>query len=128
MKPSKRRERRTTREHAGMRSPKKSVSPMWDSEIADLFGYFEAKSARREAWELLALVKPSGATLSQHAAEDLPGWSDIIHRAANENHKQFFIDLGKLLELKRKPNLWTKKDLDTAFILCFDPKISDRDA
>ena len=107
----------------------KSARPMSDREFAEALNHFETKRARREAFELLALVNPAGAALSQLAAEDLKAARELIHRAANEDVREFFIHLGKLLEGKRlKPNTWSKLDHDTAFILCFDPKIKSPDA
>ncbi|HEU5237801.1 MAG TPA: hypothetical protein VFU37_11695 [Pyrinomonadaceae bacterium] len=75
------------------------------------------------------MVKPAGVALSQLAAEDLKGSKEIIYRAANEDRREFFIDLGKLLEGKRlKPNMWSKFDEDVAFILCLNPKIKSTEA
>jgi hypothetical protein len=50
-----------------MDSPKKSVRAMSDSEFAQALDYFQAKRARKEALELLALVKPFGAAVSHLA-------------------------------------------------------------
>jgi hypothetical protein len=103
--------------------------PLSDDKLEELFYRLEAKRASREACELLFLVNPAGSALSQLAAEDLKGFKELIYRAANENQKEFFIELGKLLEGKRrKPNTWTKLDQDTAFILCFHPKIESKEA
>jgi hypothetical protein len=102
---------------------------MPDDKLEELFYHFEAKRARREALELLALVNPRGASLSELAAEDLQGSKEIIYNAARKGWKEFFIELGKLLEGKRrKPNQWTKLDQDVAFILCFNPKIKSIEA
>jgi hypothetical protein len=112
-----------------MYSPKNSIRPMSDSEFEQAFYDLEAKRARREALELLALVNPSAATLSQFAAQDLKGFKEVIHSAAQEGRTEFFVELGKVLEGKRrKPNTWSKLDQDVAFILCFDPKIKSPDA
>jgi hypothetical protein len=102
---------------------------MSDDELAEALGHFEAKRARREALELLSLVKPAGATLSQLAAQDLKGYKNLIYRAADEDKRGFFVELGKLLEGKRlKPNMWSKLDEDVAFILCLNSKIKSPDA
>jgi hypothetical protein len=104
---------------------------MSDDELAGALHYFETKRARREALELLALVKPHGAALSHLIADqgDLKNYKEWIYRAADENKREFFIELGKLLEGKRlKPDTWSKLDKDAAFILCIDPKIKSRDA
>jgi hypothetical protein len=114
-----------------MCSPKKSVRPMSDGELAEALYYFEAKRARKEALELLALVKPSGAARSHIIADadDLKGYKHWIYRAADEERREFFIELGKLLEAKRlKPNAWSKLDEDVAFILCLNPKIKSTEA
>jgi hypothetical protein len=109
--------------------PKKATSLMSDSEFEKAFYHFEAKRARREALELLALVKPSGCAVSHMASQDLQGHKHLISRAADEGMKNFFIELGKLLEGKRlKPNTWSKWDRDVAFILCFHTKIKSSDA
>src|SRR5262249_18506728 len=101
----------------------------------DSLSYFDAKHAWREAFQLLALVHPSGATYSHLVAENFnhtgsfKRYEQLICRAAREGRKDFFIQLGKLLEGKRlKPNTWSKLDEDVAFILCFDPKIKSTDA
>jgi hypothetical protein len=102
---------------------------MSDSEFEKAFFHLEAKRARREALELLALVKPSGCAISHLAAQDLQRYKHWISRAADEGKAGFFIELGKLLEGKRlKPNTWSKRDHDIAFILCFDPRIKSSDA
>ena len=102
---------------------------MSENQFLDAFFHLEARRASREAYELLSLVKPSGMSVSHLAAEDLKSYSELIHRAAKEDRRDFFIELGKLLEGKRlKPNLWSKVDEDIAFILCFDPKIKSTDA
>jgi hypothetical protein len=77
------------------------------------------------------LVNPSGVARSHIIADadDLKGYKDWIYRAADEERREFFIELGKLLEAKRlKPNAWSKLDKDKAFILCLNPKIKNRDA
>jgi hypothetical protein len=112
-----------------MHAPKKTAHPMLDSELEQLFNYFEAKRARKEAPNLLSLVNPSGAAFSHRASRNLKGYKEVIYQAADEGRTEFFIELGKLLEGKRlKPNTWSKLDQDTAFILCFDPTIKNRDA
>jgi hypothetical protein len=129
MKPAKKRERRSTGRRTRIHSSKRSGRLLSDSELADALNYFEAKRASKEAIELLALVKPSGVAMSQLAAQDLKGHKEIIYRAANEDRKGFFIELGKLLEGKRlKPNTWSKLDEDLAFILCRNPKIKSTEA
>ncbi len=107
---------------------RRSAHPMPDRELADLFHHFEAKRARREAIELLFLVNPSSFALSHIAAEDLKSSKELIYRAASEDRKEFFIELGKVLDGKTKLNTWSKLDMDIAFILCFDPKIKSPDA
>ena len=102
---------------------------MSDTELGEALNYFEAKHARKEALLLLSLVNPSGAAFSHLASQDLKGYKKVIYQAADEGRAEFFIELGKLLEGKRlKPNTWSKLDEDTAFILCFDPRIKNRDA
>jgi hypothetical protein len=117
--------RRSTRVH----SRKKSARPISDAKLAELLDYFQAKRARREASELLFLVKPSGLAISHLAAYDLKRYKHWIYRAAEEGRTEFFVDLGKLLEGKRlKPNTWSKLDEDVAFILCLNPKIKSTEA
>src|SRR5262249_49573831 len=82
-----------------------------------------------EAHWLLILVRPSAASLAQIAAQDLKESKELIYRAADEEKREFFVELGLTLEGKRrKPNTWSKLDRDVAFILCFDPKIKAKDA
>ena len=102
---------------------------MSDNELADALSHFERRRAEKEAFELLAWVKPTGRMISHLAAQDLKGYKDWICRAAEENRRGFFVELGMLLEGKRlKPDPWTKLDEDIAFILCYDPKIKSTDA
>jgi hypothetical protein len=125
MRRQNKRERRNSRLH----SQKKSARPISDAKLAELLDHFEAKRARREAFELLFLVKPSGLAVSHLAAYDLKGYKHWIYRAAEEGRTEFFVDLGKLLEGKRlKPNTWSKLDEDVAFILCLNPKIKSTEA
>ena len=112
-----------------MHSRKKPARPISDAKLAELLDYFEAKRARREASELLFLVKPSGLAISHLAAYDLKRYKHWIYRAAEEGRTEFFVDLGKLLEGKRlKPNTWSKLDEDVAFIFCLNPKIKSTEA
>jgi hypothetical protein len=112
-----------------MHSPKRSARLMSDSELAEALDYFEMKRVSREVHELLSLVKPSGAALSHLAAQDLKGYKNVIYRAADDGRTEFFIDLGQLLEGKRrKPNTWSKRDQNIAFILCWNPKIKSTEA
>jgi hypothetical protein len=107
-----------------MHSPKKPVHRMSNDELSQALFHFEAKRARREAIELLNLVRPNAFALSQLAAQNLKRYKELICRAADEGRTEFFIDLGKTLEGKRrKLNTYSKLDQDVAFILCFDPKI-----
>lgn len=108
---------------------------MPDRELADAFFHREARRARNEAFDLLALVNPSGAAFSHLIADEFNrtgsfgDFTHLIQRAAEERRKEFFIDLGKLLEGKRvKPNTWSKIDEDVAFILCYDSKTKSTDA
>jgi hypothetical protein len=97
---------------------------MSNDELSQALYHFEAKRARREAIELLSLVRPNAFALSQRAAQNLKRYKELICRAADEGRTEFFIDLGKTLEGKRrKLNTYSKLDQDVAFILCFDPKI-----
>src|SRR6266545_4174148 len=114
---------------------KKAKRPTSNKHRADSFQHFEAKRASKEAVVLLSLVNPSGGYLPHLIADDFnrtgdfKGYEELIRRAAEQGRKQFFIDLGKLLEGKRlNTNLWSKLDWDTAFILCLKPKIKTRDA
>jgi hypothetical protein len=117
------------------RSPKKSARPMSDAQLAEALQHFEVKRAREEAAWLLSLVKPTGAVALHLIAEQFnrtgsfEGFEHIIRGAAEAGVKDFFITLGKLLEGKRlKPNTWSKRDEDIAFVLCLNPDIKSTEA
>ena len=88
-----------------------------------------AKRVMREACELLLLINSGAAAFALTAAGNLNDSKQIIYRMASKDRKEFFIELGKILEGKRrKPNMWSKLDWDVARILCFAPKIKSTDA
>ena len=92
-------------------------------------GRIEAARLWGEAVDLLRLVNPDGLTASQVVAQDLKGHKEAIYSAAGEGRREFFIELGKLLEGKRrKLNTWSKLDMYVALILCLNPAIKSTEA
>jgi hypothetical protein len=111
---------------------------MSDNELAEALNYFEAKRARKEALELLVLVRPEPFSIEQRVTDALldpdatkgalENCKRYICVAVDERRKGFFILLGKLLDGKIKSPLQSKRDAELAFILCFHPSIKATDA
>lgn len=100
-----------------------------DDALTRALGRVEAARLWGEVVNLLRLVNPDGLTVAQHVAQDLKGYKEAIYSAADENSIEFFIELGKLLEGKRrKPNTWSKLDMYIALILCSNPAIKSTEA
>jgi hypothetical protein len=91
------------------------------SEVHDEGILFLAKRSRylEDAW---------GYAWAKLAAQNLKASAELIHLAAQQDAKKFFIALGKYLSSELKSTLHDKMDLDLADILSENPSISGKEA
>src|SRR5262249_33552711 len=74
------------------------------------------------------LDDPWGYAWAKLAAQNLKASAELIHLAAQQDAKKFFIALGKCLSGEIKSTLHDKMDLDIAEILSENPSISGKEA
>jgi hypothetical protein len=64
-------------------------------------------------------------SIAKLAAQDLKACKGFICKAADENNKRFFIDLGKCLSGEIKSPAVSKREIDLAHIICRQPTSKD---
>jgi hypothetical protein len=84
-------------------------------------------------WKAVALARMSSLLknpdrlMTKIVAHDLKRFSKIIGVAAEEGRKQFFIELGKVLSGKVKPEVWDRRDLTLAALDFANPSMTGND-
>ena len=74
------------------------------------------------------IVRDSTRHSAKLISHDLKAFSSVIAHAAEQQNKQFFIDLGKYLSGELKAEMWDRLDVAVATIVLSKPSITAKQA
>jgi hypothetical protein len=93
----------------------------WDAQYRATEILFWAKVSQ-------GFVRGDWLPVAKLAAQKLKVFKEFIRRAAENDNKRFFIDLGKCLSNEIKSKAVDKSDYDLAYLICVKPSISAKNA